>query len=295
MRRTYRLCGLSVIVLAVLAGCKPPPTSPAAADVQAREPDEEANRLTRQRMQAIMQSIEFSGFKFKDVVQFLRDVGNVSIYVDWGAVQAAGIDDAAPVNVKLINVTFEKALKTVLEDVSGGQVDLRYVVAEGVITISTKEDLDTNTITKVYAVRDLVGKGELSDRQKELLLDAMVEALRRPVGESAGERFPNNSARPAQEAGPSFAEVYQRRIHDLTEALADTLEARRARQLIAVIQAAVELDSWIDEGGTVGAAKYFKGTLTVTQTHDAHRKIAALLATLRERMGGDQDRSRERP
>ena len=63
----------------------------------------------------MLPKLEFGNVPLELVIQFMREVSGVSIYVNWGALQAAGIDKSSPVSVNLRNVTFEKGLKTVLE------------------------------------------------------------------------------------------------------------------------------------------------------------------------------------
>ena len=76
-----------------------------------------------------------------DVIDFLRDVSGANIFVNWRALENVGIDRTTPVSVRLRDVKFSKALQMILDDVGGGNVKLDYIVDDGVITISTDEDL----------------------------------------------------------------------------------------------------------------------------------------------------------
>ena len=44
----------------------------------------------------------------------------------------------------------------ILAGIGGGETNLAYEISEGVITISTKEDLQRSTKTEVYDVADLL-------------------------------------------------------------------------------------------------------------------------------------------
>ena len=57
---------------------------------------------------------------------------------------------------RLRDVKFSKALQIILASVSTDTVKLGYTVDQGVITISTAEDLAGNTLTRVYDIRDLI-------------------------------------------------------------------------------------------------------------------------------------------
>ena len=68
----------------------------------------------------------------------LRDITQTNIFVNWRALEAAGVDKNAPVTTRLRDVKFSKVLRTVLDEVGGGTVRLGYTIDEGVITISTE-------------------------------------------------------------------------------------------------------------------------------------------------------------
>jgi type II secretory pathway component GspD/PulD (secretin) len=83
-------------------------------------------------------------------------MSNANIFGNWKALEAAHGDRNMPVSLALRNVKFSKALKTILSNVSGGQMELGYMIDEGVITISTVDDLSKNVDVRVYDIRDLL-------------------------------------------------------------------------------------------------------------------------------------------
>jgi general secretion pathway protein D len=122
--------------------------------------DSEADRAVRQKLKQKLPKLEFTNVPFELVVQFLREVSGVSIYVNWRALQVASVDKTTEVNVHLSDVTFEKALRVILEDVSGPSVgqptEVDYMIDGGVIRITTNEALSHRTYTRVYDIRDLI-------------------------------------------------------------------------------------------------------------------------------------------
>ncbi|MDW8262070.1 MAG: hypothetical protein RMJ35_06050, partial [Phycisphaerales bacterium] len=100
--------------------------------------------------------VPFDNAQFSDVIDFLRETMRVNIVVNWRALENAGIAKETPINVRLRDVRFSKVLTTVLADAGGGTVPLDYTIDDGVITISTKEDLSERTVTRVYDIRDLI-------------------------------------------------------------------------------------------------------------------------------------------
>jgi beta-lactamase regulating signal transducer with metallopeptidase domain len=117
----------------------------------------EARRL----LEKALPELKFDNVAFTDVVDMLRDITGANIFVNWRALEAAGIDRQAPVSARLRDVKFAKALTVVLDEVGGGTIKLGYAIDDGVITITTAEDLAKNTETRVYDVRDLLA--EVSD------------------------------------------------------------------------------------------------------------------------------------
>ena len=82
--------------------------------------------------------VNFDGAGFADVIDFLRDVSGVNIFVNWKALEAAGVDRNAPVTARMKNVRFDKALETILSSASGDN-RLAFKLDRGVLTITTAE------------------------------------------------------------------------------------------------------------------------------------------------------------
>jgi beta-lactamase regulating signal transducer with metallopeptidase domain len=95
---------------------------------------------------------------FSDVIEQLRGDSDLDIFVNWRALEAAGIDRAAPVTARLRNAKFSKVLQVVLDEVGGDTIKMGYSIDDGVLTITTAEDLNRNTLTKIYDIRDLIAE-----------------------------------------------------------------------------------------------------------------------------------------
>ena len=117
--------------------------------------------------------LNFDGVALSDVVDFLRDVSNANLHVEWGALESAGVERATPVSVRVKDVAFSHALELVLNSAGGGRVPLDYGFRGGVIRISTGEDLDRITETRAYDVRDLV-PAEIEMKELAALLKEAV-------------------------------------------------------------------------------------------------------------------------
>jgi hypothetical protein len=89
-----------------------------------------------ERLDRRLPEIGFSGQGLADVVDFLRDVAGANIFVDWRAMQKAGIGKDVPVSVRLRDVRFSTALKRILEDVSDRKTPVQATFADNIITIT---------------------------------------------------------------------------------------------------------------------------------------------------------------
>jgi beta-lactamase regulating signal transducer with metallopeptidase domain len=126
----------------------PPPAQPA--------PPPDAERQAVAQLQRQLPALTFDAVGFSDVIDFLRDVSGMNIFVNWKAVEEAKVDRNTPVSANLRNIKFSKALNVILDSVGGGQVKLGYTIDEGVLVITTADDLVHHVVTRVYDVRDLL-------------------------------------------------------------------------------------------------------------------------------------------
>nr|HPZ98603.1 hypothetical protein [Phycisphaerae bacterium] len=116
--------------------------------------EEEADRRTRERLRESVPSIDFpEGTSFEEVLNWLREQSGVSVDVNWNALGILGIDRTTDtLGISLQNTKFETILRLLLENVGGPEAALDYDIIDGIVRISTREDLDQNTSTRVYDV-----------------------------------------------------------------------------------------------------------------------------------------------
>ncbi|UCG17282.1 MAG: hypothetical protein JSV19_04465 [Phycisphaerales bacterium] len=101
--------------------------------------------------------VTFEDQAFEDVISQLAETQGVNITVVWNDVEALGIRRDDPVTLRLPSeIAFAKALTLILEEVGGGEEELAFVAAEGVIKIATKEYLDKEVYVDVYDINDLL-------------------------------------------------------------------------------------------------------------------------------------------
>ncbi len=217
------------------------------------------DEAVRAQLDRKLPEVRFDNVGFSDVIDFLRDVSSANIFVNWRALEAAGVDKNAPVTARLRDVKFSKALDTILRDVGGGTVKLGYTIDEGVITISTEEDLASNVVTRVYDIRDLTVNVQDFDDAPD---------------------FQINQASTAGGTGGGGQSLFGG--GGTTENTQENARSAVIDSIIKLIQDTVASDSWKDNGGNVGSIRELSGQLIVTQTPENQRSLVQLLEQLRE-------------
>lgn len=186
-----------------------------------------------------------SGTPFREVVEQIRGLSPASLFVNWTALEGAGIDKNVPITFELRpEVKLGKALSVLCDAAGGGVARLAFSLDDDVITISTEEDLQQNVETRTYDVRDLL------------------------VGIPGGAIAPTTDA-VQQQASTAPAE-------------APASRGERVAQLIGLIEGAIERGTWKTDQGLIGSIQELGGQLIVTHTPEVHARIATLLARLRE-------------
>jgi hypothetical protein len=199
-------------------------------------PDPAAAKLARR-----IAGRDARGKRIDQVLQEIAADAGVNLYVDWRGLEAAGINSDATVGVSLREGPASELLRTVLGDIGRGEIALAYDLEDGVVHVSTKEQLAVRTVTRMYDVRDLV---------EGVLIRAVALGWKSPTDLPEGRVL-----------RPTEQEV--------------------ADALVRLLQEAIDPTSWRDAGGTIGGVRYFYGRLIVTQTPENQEAVMGLLGALR--------------
>ena len=148
--------------------------------------DEDVDRAVLAQLDRKVPELSFGGAPLEEVIDFLRDVSDANIVVNWDALEAGGVPRDAPVSLRVRNVTVAHALELILSAAGGHRVPLAYTIDRNVIRISTGEDLDRIVDVRAYDVRDVVpAEMPMADLAK-LIQDAVDPDSWREAGGSVG-------------------------------------------------------------------------------------------------------------
>jgi hypothetical protein len=86
-----------------------------------------------------MPEVNFKAVPLADVIEFMRDVTAANIFVNWRALEAAGVKKNVAVSVRLRNLPMHEALRMILDSASeGAKQPLDFTVEEkDVIAVTT--------------------------------------------------------------------------------------------------------------------------------------------------------------
>ncbi len=150
--------------------------APATQPAKPEEKDFAAAAAAQAALDKSLPAVNFTQVSFEDAIDFFRDVTGANIYVNWRALQAAGINRDAQVNMKVRNVSLRKVLSLLLSEVSTNNAGLSYQLDDGVIMISTVEDLGKRTFIRVYDVRDLLDPKQV-DKKGTILMNLIMGSI----------------------------------------------------------------------------------------------------------------------
>lgn len=236
------------------AASHPGPTaSPLSAINQPREiklddpSRKRSDEALQKKLDRVIPELNFNAVGLSDVIDSLRDLSGANIFVNWKSLESVAIDRKTPVTVRFRSIRFGKLLHIVLDAVSGGKQKLAYTTDEGVITISTLDDLAKNVDVRVYDIRDLLVI--VPDYAPPQLTGGLPGPTTMPA------------TAPAEPAAPT--------------------QEDRVKSIYKMIEDIVAPETWKDRGGSAGALRELQGQLIVTQTPENHVQIVELLEQLR--------------
>ncbi|MHC4063709.1 MAG: type II secretion system protein GspD [Planctomycetota bacterium] len=211
-------------------------------------------------------TVAFEDQAFQEVIDLLAEGQGVNVTVLWNDLEAYGIDRETPVTLQLASqITFKKALDEILDIVGGSEVELGFLVGDGVIKIATKDWLDQNVLVDVYDIRDLL-----------MVVPDFTDAPAIDLTESSGGGGGGRGG-----GGGGDESIFGDDDDDDDEEEGDEAREQRILDLLDLIRNTIEPESWREMGGVVASIAELNGQLVVTQTASAHEEVADLLSKLR--------------
>jgi hypothetical protein len=207
--------------------------------------------------------VKFDNVAFKDALEYLRDISDANIHVNWKAIEVAGISQDTNVNLHLRNVSLGKTMDLLLSEAGGGSA-LTYYVDRGVIEITTREMADKEVYTQVYPVQDLVV--EIPDFTNSLDLTLLANSSS-GGGQTVGGGSTGSTGGSSGLGGGSI-------FNQNSNSSGDKVKTReeRGEDLVALVRETVYPQIWRENGGTA-SIRYWNGYLVVTAPRSVQEAI----------------------
>ncbi|HET6250387.1 MAG TPA: hypothetical protein VFE47_22055 [Tepidisphaeraceae bacterium] len=220
---------------------------------------------TRTQLNQTLPEVQFNGVALNDAIDFLRDVSGANIAVNWKALEEAGVTKDTPINVRLRAVSMKKALQMVLTEAGGGD-KLGYDVDGNVISITTKELVDSKMYTRVYSILDLITEiPDFTDAPDISLNTTSNNQQQNPQG---GGQIGASGQGQGQSQGPFGS-------NNVGDKTPPKSREDRAKDLVDLIVAIIQPDVWQDNGGKA-SIRYFNGSIIVTAPRSVQEAIGGV-------------------
>lgn len=228
--------------------------------------DTEANRRTLNRLEERI-PVDFDNQRLVAVIDFIRLTAGVDIFVNWPSLETAGIEQDTPITINLQSAPASEVLRLTLQQATataGNITPIGFTVDEGVVRISTQDDLRSETSIRQYDIRDLLVRVPNFEEAPQFDLDSALPDTEAGTGGGGGggggEGLFGDDTDEEDDDQPGRAEL----IQQITDLIRDTVGRP---------------EDW-DLGQS--SVSEISGNLIIRTTIDNHREIFELLQQLRE-------------
>lgn len=248
---------LAAMAALLAAGAAPAGAQPADA-VRAQSVAPSPTALKRENLTKMMRQIpdvNFSDHRLEDVLTFIAEITGADIEPLWiDDKSTEGLDKDTLINLSAKRISALRLLEMVLDkagDAGGGfsSGNTWQMTDWGSIECGPKEALAKHQRLEVYGIDDLLW--QIPDYEEAPTID-LQSVLQSSQGGGGGQSpFQNDQQN----------QKLDRRPKD-----------ERAQDVIDIIEALVEPESWLSGGGTA-SIRYFQGTLLVKAPDYVHRQL----------------------
>ena len=251
----FRIGLLVAAAGALLGGTVPAASGQGLSDSAAVAPSPtQLKRENLTKMQRQMPDVNFEEYRLEDVMNFIGEITGAELepmWIDDTAVD--GLDRDALITLKAKRLSALRLLELVLEKAEAGSAAFSggytwQMTEWGTIECGPKELLARRARLEIYPITDLLWEIPDYDEAPEIDLQTVLQSSQ---GGGGGQS-------PFQDAQDD----------DLDRT---TLEERSV-ELIEIIEALVEPETWLSGGGTA-SVRYFQGNLLVRGPDYLHRNL----------------------
>ncbi len=203
---------------------------------------------TKNAIRYILPHTRMNNAPFQDAVQYLRDTTGANIFVNWAALEAAGVMKTSPIDLNLRYVSAEELVNLMLAQVSP-QTPLISYVHDNVLTITTVAEANQRRVTRVYDIQDLIMTIPNFTNFPQFNLQSATQNTSTSVS--------SGSAGSATNQGNLFGG------NGNAASTPTSTPATRAKAIVRLIEHTIHPSLWTSGGGQC-TITYFRGQLVVS-------------------------------
>jgi len=132
-------------------------------------------------------TLDLKGVPFDDAIETIRKATRTNIAVNWNALEAAGVKHETPVTLYVHGVTYEAAVKALMELLPAANGGANYTVGDNILEITTNAEIGKAPVLRVRSIDRVLGyslgaaaaAGGERDQNARLLERVLTAELRR--------------------------------------------------------------------------------------------------------------------
>jgi len=174
-------------------------------------------------------SIDFQATPLHDALVALSQQFQAPLVLARRKLEEAGVPRDTPVTMKLDNLPLQAILRRILAD-----LELSYTVVDGVILVSSPEDIESRLETRVYPVLDLVRVATITSSSSRSIpaadYDSLIELITATIKPDSWDDVGGPGAVDALENAGVLVISHTREFHQQVEGLLGALRLAKQRQ-----------------------------------------------------------------
>ncbi|MBI5866528.1 MAG: hypothetical protein HZB38_18825 [Planctomycetes bacterium] len=218
-----------------------------------------------------MPEIRFDDVPLEQVIDRLAELTGTNVVARWRQLEPSGIKRDTPITLHVRNLRFGQVMWLIMNQPPLADTKLAYRAESNIILLSTAADLGEEMIVRVYDVQELLQSRLTNPSFIALRQHEIVESVVPVVGNGAVAVQPQTrdwgSGVGIEGDDPGGYTNDRRNGGDR-----DDVKEQRIRELVNVITASLEPDSWAVNGGRCTIVPW-RGHLVVRATLDIHQAL----------------------
>ncbi len=217
-----------------------------------------ARNLALAALRTTIDDATFEDTTFEEFVEWLQRTCKANIVVRWTVLENEGVERDCPIEIKRKNISLKDLLPLVFQQVTDGLPDVELAARTdgNTLMITTRQDIQTKNIVRVYDVQDL------------LAVAPNFRGMEVDMSGGARARFRDSTGRNGGEIGPSAEREAGQKLDPVVKKLIDAITTH------------IQPLSWKVNGGK-GTIRYFKGRLVVNNNVEVHQLLGGMIKDTR--------------